>query len=61
MASKAAGSGETGIIPHGKSALAQDWRQRGAGVVINLRYVTTSVIASTAELPVYGTAVKLSE
>jgi len=32
----------------------------GADAVINVRYMTTSVIASAAELLVYGTAVKLS-
>ena len=31
----------------------------GADAVINLRYMTTSVIGSAAELLVYGTAVKL--
>ncbi len=33
----------------------------GADAVINLRYMTTSVIGSAAELLVYGTAVKLSD
>lgn len=33
----------------------------GADAVINVRYMTTSVVASAAELLVYGTAVKLSE
>lgn len=32
----------------------------GADAVINIRYMTTSVIGSAAELLVYGTAVKLS-
>jgi uncharacterized protein YbjQ (UPF0145 family) len=32
----------------------------GADAVINVRYMTTSVIGSAAELLVYGTAVKLS-
>ncbi len=32
----------------------------GADAVINIRFVTTSVIASAAELLAYGTAVKLS-
>jgi len=32
----------------------------GADAVINVRYMTTSVVASAAELLVYGTAVKLS-
>ena len=31
----------------------------GADAVINVRYMTTSVIGSAAELLVYGTAVKL--
>ncbi len=34
--------------------------EMGADAVINVRYMTTSVIGSTAELLVYGTAVKLS-
>ncbi|MBN1334070.1 MAG: YbjQ family protein [Synergistales bacterium] len=33
----------------------------GADAVINVRYMTTSVIGSAAELLVYGTAVKLKE
>jgi len=33
----------------------------GAGAIINVRYTTTSVIASAAELLAYGTAVKLSK
>jgi uncharacterized protein YbjQ (UPF0145 family) len=33
---------------------------KGADAVINVRYMTTSVVASAAELLVYGTAVKLS-
>jgi uncharacterized protein YbjQ (UPF0145 family) len=32
----------------------------GADAIINVRYVTTSVVASAAELLAYGTAVKLS-
>jgi uncharacterized protein YbjQ (UPF0145 family) len=35
--------------------------QRGADAVINVRYMTTSVVGSAAELLVYGTAVRLSE
>ena len=31
----------------------------GADAVINVRYMTTSVVGSAAELLVYGTAVKL--
>ncbi len=34
--------------------------QMGADAIINVRYMTTSVIGSAAELLVYGTAVKLS-
>ena len=34
--------------------------ERGADAVINVRYMTTSVIGSAAELLVYGTAVKLN-
>ena len=34
-------------------------QQMGADAVINLRYMTTSVIGSAAELLAYGTAVKL--
>ncbi|MBW2193175.1 MAG: YbjQ family protein [Deltaproteobacteria bacterium] len=33
----------------------------GADAIINLRYMTTSVVGSAAELLVYGTAVKLSQ
>ena len=33
----------------------------GADAIINLRYMTTSVVGSAAELLAYGTAVKLSE
>ena len=36
-------------------------KEMGADAVINVRYMTTSVIGSAAELLVYGTAVKLSE
>jgi uncharacterized protein YbjQ (UPF0145 family) len=32
----------------------------GAHAVINVRYMTTSVVGSAAELLVYGTAVRLS-
>jgi uncharacterized protein YbjQ (UPF0145 family) len=35
-------------------------KEMGADAVINVRYTTTSVIGSAAELLVYGTAVKLS-
>jgi len=34
--------------------------QLGADAIINVRYMTTSVVGSAAELLVYGTAVKLS-
>jgi uncharacterized protein YbjQ (UPF0145 family) len=33
----------------------------GADAIINIRYSTTSVVGSAAELLVYGTAVKLSD
>jgi uncharacterized protein YbjQ (UPF0145 family) len=33
--------------------------EMGADAIINVRFVTTSVIASAAELLAYGTAVKL--
>jgi len=32
---------------------------KGAHAIINVRYMTTSVVGSAAELLVYGTAVKL--
>jgi len=35
--------------------------EMGADAIINLRYMTTSVIGSAAELLAYGTAVKLSK
>ena len=35
--------------------------RRGADAIINVRYMTTSVVGSAAELLVYGTAVTLSE
>ena len=35
--------------------------QMGADAIINIRYMTTSVVGSAAELLAYGTAVKLSE
>jgi len=34
--------------------------EQGADAIINVRYMTTSVVGSAAELLVYGTAVKLS-
>ena len=34
--------------------------EMGADAIINVRYMTTSVIGSAAELLVYGTAVRLS-
>ena len=33
----------------------------GADAIINVRYMTTSVVSTEAELLVYGTAVKLGE
>ena len=35
--------------------------QMGADAIINVRYMTTSVIGSAAELLAYGTAVRLSQ
>jgi len=35
--------------------------EMGADAIINLHYMTTSVVGSAAELLAYGTAVKLSE
>ncbi|MHC4394039.1 MAG: YbjQ family protein [Planctomycetota bacterium] len=35
-------------------------KQMGADAIINVRYMTTSVVGSAAELLAYGTAVKLS-
>jgi len=35
--------------------------EMGANAIINVRYMTTSVVGSAAELLAYGTAVKLSE
>ncbi|MCD4784725.1 MAG: YbjQ family protein [Candidatus Eremiobacteraeota bacterium] len=35
--------------------------EMGADAIINVRYMTTSVVGSAAELMVYGTAVKLNE
>ena len=35
--------------------------EMGADAIINVRYTTTSVVGSAAELLVYGTAVKLNE
>lgn len=35
--------------------------EMGADAIINVRYMTTSVIGSAAELLAYGTAVKLNE
>ena len=35
--------------------------QMGADAIINIRYMTTSVVGSAAELLAYGTAVKLGE
>ena len=38
-----------------------DAEKMGADAIINVRYMTTSVVGSAAELLAYGTAVKLSE
>ena len=35
--------------------------EMGADAIINIRYMTTSVVGSAAELFAYGTAVKLTE
>ena len=35
--------------------------EMGADAVVNVRYMTTSVVGSAAELLAYGTAVKLAE
>ena len=35
--------------------------EMGADAIINVRYMTTSVVGSAAELFAYGTAVKLGE
>jgi len=35
--------------------------EMGADAIINVRYMTTSIVGSAAELLAYGTAVKLSE
>jgi uncharacterized protein YbjQ (UPF0145 family) len=35
--------------------------EKGAEAIINVRYMTTSVVGSAAELLVYGTAVKFSD
>lgn len=39
--------------------MLQNAKAMGADAVVNVRYMTTSVIASAAELLVYGTAVRL--
>ena len=39
--------------------MAAQAKEMGADAVINVRYMTTSVVGSAAELLVYGTAVKL--
>ena len=36
-------------------------KEMGADAIINVRYMTTSVVGSAAELLAYGTAVKLSD
>ena len=40
--------------------MVEQANQMGADAIINVRYMTTSVVGSAAELLVYGTAVKLS-
>ena len=53
----------TDMMGNARSTATQRMTQRavemGADAVINVRYMTTSVIGSAAELLVYGTAVKL--
>jgi len=41
--------------------MAEKARELGADAVVNVRYMTTSVVGSAAELLVYGTAVKLGK
>lgn len=43
------------------SRMAAEAAQLGADAVINVRYMTTSVVGSAAELLVYGTAVRLND
>ena len=40
--------------------MVEQAKQMGADAIINVRYMTTSVVGSAAELLVYGTAVKLA-
>jgi len=41
--------------------MSAEAERMGADAIINVLYMTTSVVGSVAELLVYGTAVKLSE
>jgi uncharacterized protein YbjQ (UPF0145 family) len=41
------------------SRMIKDAKQMGADAIINVRYMTTSVVGTAAELFAYGTAVKL--
>jgi len=41
--------------------MAAQAKEMGADAIINVRYMTTSVVGSAAELLAYGTAVKLGE
>jgi uncharacterized protein YbjQ (UPF0145 family) len=43
------------------SRMINEAKEMGADAIINVRYMTTSVVGSAAELFAYGTAVKLSE
>jgi uncharacterized protein YbjQ (UPF0145 family) len=43
------------------SRMSAQAAQMGADAIINVRYMTTSVVGSAAELFAYGTAVKLNE
>ena len=55
----------TGMMGRARAAatdrMAAQAVEMGADAVINVRYTTTSVVGTAAELLVYGTAVKLSE
>ncbi|GAH86056.1 unnamed protein product, partial [marine sediment metagenome] len=42
------------------SRMLRQASERGADAVLNIRFMTTSVVGSAAELLVYGTAVKLA-
>ena len=52
--------GRFALLPCHTGMIAQAV-EMGANAIINVRYMTTSVVGSAAELLAYGTAVKLSE